>query len=107
MLIKDIMKKNPRSVIPETSLAEVMSLMRFYHCDGFPVVDDKMFVGFIQLRDVLTLFFVDGQDNTKPDSVFDARCLYDKYAPLVRATIKQFIDDKKFLFRLMHLSVRP
>lgn len=81
--------------MPETSIAEAMSLMRFYQCDGLPVVVDKEFVGYIQLRDVLTIFFADKTNKQEYDPELDVRRLQSKYAPIVRATVNQFMNGAK------------
>lgn len=92
MFVKDVMSASPKSVTPETSIAEAMSMMRFYQCDGLPVVVDMELVGFVQLRDVLAMFFTEDQDRLKVDSEFDLRRLQNMYAPIVRATVKQVMD---------------
>jgi len=81
--------------MPETSVAEAMSMMRFYQCDGLPVAVDKELVGFVQLRDVLAMFFAEKLDKLKHDSDFDLRRVQNKYAPLIRVSVKRVMDNTK------------
>ena len=77
--------------MPETCLAEAMALMRFYQVDALPVTVGRQLVGFLQLRDVLALFFPGRTLNQVSRSNFDARRLQDRYAPLMRAAVKKLI----------------
>jgi predicted transcriptional regulator len=89
LLVKDIMKKSPRYVMPETSLAEAMLLMQFYKMDGLPVAINKEFIGFIQLRDVLAMLFPESSDQENPDT----KQLQIKLAPILRVEVKQIMGD--------------
>jgi signal-transduction protein with cAMP-binding, CBS, and nucleotidyltransferase domain len=95
MLVKDVMSKNPRLVMPETSIAEAVSLMQFYHCDGLPVAVDKEFIGFVQLRDVLAMLSAEKLSGMKHDTEYDLKRMQNSFAPLLRATVKQVMGDKK------------
>ncbi len=77
--------------MPETCLAEAMALMRFYQVDALPVTVGRQLVGFLQLRDVLALFFPGRTLNQVSRPNFDARRLQDRYAPLMRAAVKKLI----------------
>lgn len=96
MLVKDIMSKRPRAIMPETSIAEAMSLMRFYQIDGLPVVINRKLIGFVQLRELLTIFITDNTPRQKRESGFDMKRLQNKYTPIARAAVKQFMrTDRK------------
>jgi len=95
MLVKDVMSKNRRSIMPDTSIAEAMSMMRFYQCDVLPVAVDKELVGFVQLRDLLAMFFEEKLDYLNHDSDFDLRRVQNNYAPLIRVSVKQVMVDTK------------
>ncbi len=81
--------------MPETSIAEVISLMRVYHCDGMPVTVDKQLIGYVQLTSVLAIFVVEGQLSMKQALDLDPKHLQSRLAPLLRATVKQVMDDTK------------
>jgi len=57
MLVKDVMSRSPRSVSPDTSLVEVVSLMCLYRFSGLPVEQDGRLVGIIAEKDVLSRLF--------------------------------------------------
>ena len=57
MLVQDVMSKSVRTVTPDTSLVEVVSLMCLYRFSGLPVVDDGRLVGMIAEKDVLSRMF--------------------------------------------------
>ncbi len=80
--------------MPETSIAEAMLLMRFYQIDGLPVVINRKLVGFVQLCDLLTIFFPENTHNQKRESGFEMRRLQSRYAPIARATVKRFMKTK-------------
>ena len=94
MLVKDIMSKNLRSVMPETSIAEAMSLMRFHQVDCLPVTINKEYVGFVQLSDVLAMFFPE-KFNCAEELDIDTSRLQNKYAPIVRVEVKQVMDSSR------------
>ena len=62
MLVKQIMTGSPRTVTPETSLLEVVSLMCLYRYSGLPVLEEGRMVGFIAEKDVLHELFPTLQD---------------------------------------------
>ena len=82
------MNKAVRSVMPETSLAEAMSLMRIYHADGLPVTVDKLFVGHVWMEDILA-FFSNEQEIAGKKVCMDMDCLLTRYAPLMRIDVKR------------------
>jgi acetoin utilization protein AcuB len=94
MLVKDIMSKSLRSVMPETSIAEAMTLMRFHQVDGLPVTINKEYAGFVQLSDMLTMFFPE-KLNCAEDLDIDASRLQYKYAPIVRVEVKQVMNSSR------------
>lgn len=57
MLVQDVMSKSVRTVTPDTSLVEVVSLMCLYRFSGLPVVEDGRLVGMIAEKDVLSEMF--------------------------------------------------
>ncbi len=57
MLVKDIMSHSVRTVLPNTPLLEVSSLMCLYRLSGLPVVEDGKLVGFVAEKDVLSRLF--------------------------------------------------
>jgi len=57
MLVKDVMSRSARSVTPDTSLVEVVSLMCLYRYSGLPVVENGRLVGIIAEKDVLSRLF--------------------------------------------------
>ena len=80
--------------MPETSIAEAMSLMRFHQVDSLPVTINKALVGFVQLRDVLAMFFP-VKFNCAEDVDSDTSRLQSKYAPIVRVEVKQVMDSSR------------
>lgn len=78
--------------MPETSIAELMTLMYFYQCDGYPVAIDGEIVGFVQLRDVLTMLLPREQNHQKAAQDIDINRLQQECGPLMRATVKQVMD---------------
>jgi len=93
MLVKDVMSKSRRQVMPDTSIAEAMLMMRFYQCDGLPVTVDKELVGFVHLRDLLAMFFEEKPDNSNDISDFDSGLVKSRYAPLIRVSVKQVMVE--------------
>lgn len=57
MQVKDVMSHSPRTVTPDTSLLEVVSLMCLYRYSGLPVMEEDKMVGFIAEKDVLHRLF--------------------------------------------------
>lgn len=90
ILVKDIMNEPVRPLMPETSLAEAMSLMRIYDADGLPVTIDKEFIGYVWLKDILALFF-SGQELAGEVEAMDMYLLHSQYAPIMRADVKRVI----------------
>jgi CBS domain-containing protein len=101
MSVKAVMNKSRRQVMPDTSIAEAMLLMRYYQCDSLPVAVDKELVGYIHLRDLLALFIEEKLENLKQDSDFHPGLVHDKYAPLTRVSVKQvMVEARKSLLVL-------
>jgi predicted transcriptional regulator len=78
--------------MPETSLAEAMSLMHFYQVDCLFVTVDKSLVGCVHLKDILALMLSD-RYSTGPDMFKDLRRLQNSYAAIIRADIKRIMVD--------------
>ena len=93
MLVKDVMNRGPRSIMPETSIAEAMSLMSSYRIDSLPVAVNKELVGFVQLRDLLALFLPKSIPAQKQESAFDTRRLQRRCAPIARAAVKRLMKS--------------
>jgi CBS domain-containing protein len=57
MLVSEIMSKTPKTVMPDTKLLEVVSLMCLFRYSGLPVVEDGKLIGVIAEKDVLHRMF--------------------------------------------------
>ena len=93
LLVENMMSGLTKSVIPETSLAEVMSLMRLYRVECLPVAVNKCLVGYVRLKDILDmLIFEDACIGTKTcRGISD---LQSSNAAITRADIRRVIVDK-------------
>ena len=67
----DLMTKNVVSVKKDTPIYEALELLRKNDITGMPVIeDDKTLVGIITEKDVLKLFYVEGEDQDKTVDYF-------------------------------------
>lgn len=94
LLVEDLMYSSTKSVIPETSLAEVMSLMRLYHVDCLPVAVNKCLVGYVRLRDILDILFSEDDPSISKETGEEISNLHSSNAPIIRADIRRVIFDK-------------
>lgn len=93
LLVEDLMSRYTKSVIPETSFAEVISLMRLYHVECLPVAVNKCIVGYVRLKDILDILFSgDAYLGTKTRE--KTSNLQSSNAAIIRADIRRVIFDK-------------
>ena len=92
LLVEDLMSSLARSAMPETSLAEVMSLMRFYHVDCLPVAFNRRLIGYVRLKDILDMFFSEDALNGT-DGCKDMSSLQNSNTAIIRADIRRVILD--------------
>ncbi len=72
--VKDVMTKDVVSVKKETPIYEAMELMRKKDITGMPVIkDDMTLVGVITEKDVLRLFYADGEEKNETVGFFMTR----------------------------------
>ncbi len=72
--IKDVMTKDVISVKKETPIYEAMEIMRKKDITGMPVIQDDMtLLGVITEKDVLRLFYADGDENNQTVGLFMTR----------------------------------
>ena len=84
MLVEDIMSTSLKTVTPETTMAEVVSMMSLYRLSGIPVVDNNnQLVGFISERDVLSPMFPKMEDVMDGVAKIDMTIALEKYSKVV------------------------
>ncbi len=72
--VKDVMTKDVVSVKKETPIYEAMEIMRKKDITGMPVIEDDMtLVGVITEKDVLRLFYADGDEKNQTVAFFMTR----------------------------------
>jgi CBS domain-containing protein len=72
--VKDVMTKDVISVKKETPIYEAMELMRKKDITGMPVIEDDMtLVGVITEKDLLRLFYADGDEKNQTVAFFMTR----------------------------------
>ncbi len=72
--VKDVMTKDVISVKKETPIYEAMEIMRKKDITGMPVIEDDMtLVGVITEKDVLRLFYADGDEKNQTVAFFMTR----------------------------------
>ncbi len=72
--VKDVMTKDVISVKKETPIYEAMEIMRKKDITGMPVIEDDMtLVGVITEKDVLRLFYADGDEKNETVGFFMTR----------------------------------
>ena len=106
MLVKDVMSRKVRSITPETTIAEVMSMMRFYHCDGLPVAVNNKLVGYIEHKDVIEAFFPDtDSDSSDGSDKFDIERIRNGNGSIARETVQEIMNkSKKSITPLTHIN---
>ncbi len=69
--VKDVMTKDVISVKKETPIYEAMEIMRKKDITGMPVIEDDMtLLGVITEKDVLRLFYADGDEKNQTVGFF-------------------------------------
>ena len=91
--VEDLMSSLIKPVIPETSLAEAMSLMQLYHVECLPVAVNKRLVGYVRLKDILDILF-SGDACVGTDAYGDISNLQSSNAAIIRADIRRVILDR-------------
>ena len=72
--VKDVMTKDVISVKKDTPIYEAMEIMRKKDITGMPVIEDDMtLVGVITEKDVLRLFYADGDEKNQTVAFFMTR----------------------------------
>ncbi len=72
--VKDVMTKDVISVKKETPIYEAMEIMRKKDITGMPVIEDDMtLMGVITEKDVLRLFYADGDEKNQTVAFFMTR----------------------------------
>ncbi len=72
--VKDVMTKDVISVKKETPIYEAMEIMRKKDITGMPVIgDDMTLMGVITEKDVLRLFYADGDEKNQTVGFFMTR----------------------------------
>lgn len=88
MQVKEIMTRSPRTVTPDTSLLEVVSLMCLYRYSGLPVMDGEKMVGFIAEKDVFHRLFPTLEDMmTEGLGTSDYSDMMNKYKDVVNLKV--------------------
>ena len=93
LLVEDLKSWMAKSAMPETSLAEVMSLMRFYNVECLPVAFNKRLIGYVRLNDILDMFF-SGDACNGTDACEDISSLQNSNTAIIRADIRRVILDR-------------
>ncbi|MBT8128674.1 MAG: CBS domain-containing protein [Gammaproteobacteria bacterium] len=93
LLVEDLMFGLTKSVIPETSLAEVMSLMQIHHVECLPVTVNKCLVGYVRLKDMLDIL-LSGDTCIGTETCGEISNLQCSNAAIIRADIRRVIFDK-------------
>lgn len=93
LLVEDLMSGLTKSVIPETSLAEAMSLMQLHHVECLPVAVNKCLVGYVRLKDILDILF-SGDAYIGTEKYEEISNLQSSNAAIIRADIRRVIFDK-------------
>ena len=92
MLVEDIMTTSLKTVTPDTSMSEVVSMMCLYRLSGIPVVeDDNKLVGFVAERDVLDPMFPKMEDMMDGMSTVDMTAALQKYSNVVDMTVSDLM----------------
>lgn len=94
MLVEDVMSRSLKTVNPDTSMSEVVSMMCLYRLSGIPVVeDDNKLVGFISERDVLDPMFPKLEDMMDGLAAIDMTAALDKYSDVVGMTVADLMTS--------------
>jgi CBS domain-containing protein len=92
MLVEDVMSSSLKTVNPDTSMAEVVSMMCLYRLSGIPVVeDDNKLVGFISERDVLDPMFPKMGDMMDGMATLDMTEALNKYSDVTGMKVQDLM----------------
>ena len=92
MLVEDIMSTSLKTVSPDTSMSEVVSMMCLYRLSGIPVVEDKnRMVGFIAERDVLDPMFPKMEDMMDGMANVNMTAALEKYDNVVNMPVSELM----------------
>jgi predicted transcriptional regulator len=96
MLVKEIMTKSARTVLAETPLIEVVSLMCLYRYSGLPVVEaeGEKLVGFIAERDVLHRLFPSLEELLDGGATVDYDKMMGKYSDVMNLEVQDLMTEK-------------
>ena len=92
MQVREIMTHSPRTVTPDTSLLDVVSLMCLYRYSGLPVMDDGKMIGFIAEKDVLHKLFPTLEEMmTEGFGSVDLDAMMDRYGDVVNLKVRDLM----------------
>ena len=95
MQVKEIMTHSPRTVTPETSLLEVVSLMCLYRFSGLPVMEEGNMIGFIAEKDVLHKLFPTLEEMMSEGfGSVDLDAMMGRYGDVVNLKVKDLMIGK-------------
>ena len=104
MLVKDVMSRKVRSITPQTTIAEVMSMMRFYHCDGLPVAVNNELVGYIEHKDLIEAFFAETAGSESANK-FDIEKIRNGNGSIAKQAVQGIMNISKTpVSPLMHIN---
>lgn len=100
MLVKDIMSRSVRTVLPDTPLLEVSSIMCLYRLSGLPVVKDGRLAGFVAEKDVLARLFPSLSDLMEGMATVDYSSMESQYREVMNLKAADIMSSRV-------ISVRP
>jgi CBS domain-containing protein len=92
MLVKEVMSRSARSVTPDTSLVEVVSLMCLYRYSGLPVEEDGRLVGIIAEKDVLSRMFPSLDELMSGMAAIDLDEMMGRYKDVVKLKVSDVMS---------------
>lgn len=93
MLVKDLMSTSVKTVSPDTSVAEVASLMCLYRYSGLPVVEGERLVGIIAEKDVLAELFPSVEDTMQNMASIDFDRMAGEYGNLLGLSVSDLMTS--------------
>ena len=93
MLVQDVMSRSVRTVTPDTSLVEVVSLMCLYRYSGLPVVEDDRLVGMIAEKDVLSKMFPSLEELMEGMASIDFDEMAGRYKDVVKLKVSDVMTE--------------
>ncbi len=95
MIVSEIMTKDCRTVTPETSMKEVVSVMTLYRISGLPVLDESgKLAGFIAEKDVLHHLFPSLEEFMNSTVHVDFEDMENHYSSVVNLKVKDLMSSK-------------